>query len=207
MVNKYLKLLVEDIHTVIFATSDNNGHPATCAIDIMLYDEKGLYFLTAKGKSFYRRLKDCPFISLTGISGKDTMSGKSITIRGEVREIGSQKLGEIFKVNPYMAEIYPGAESRAALTVFQIYRGSGEFFDLSCRPIFRESFSFGGEAAAEEIFYITDKCTACGKCRVACPQECIEIKDDIAVIQQEHCLHCGRCEEICPVKAVERRIV
>lgn len=207
MVNKYLKTLVEDIHTVVFASSDADGHPITCAIDLMLYDKNGLYFLTAMGKAFYERLKGCPFISLTGIKGEDTMSSTTITLRGEVREIGSERLEEIFKVNPYMADIYPSMESRAALTVFQIYKGSGEFFDLSCRPIFRESFSFGGETPESKIFYITGKCIACKKCIPVCPQECIDINNGLAVIRQNNCLHCGRCEEICPVGAVERRIV
>lgn len=207
MVNKYLKTLVEDIHTVIFASSDADGHPITCAIDLMLYDKNGLYFLTAMGKAFYERLKGCPFISLTGIKGEDTMSSTTITLRGEVREIGSERLEEIFKVNPYMADIYPSMESRAALTVFQIYKGSGEFFDLSCRPIFRESFSFGGETQESKIFYITNKCISCKKCIPVCPQECIDINNGLAVIRQNNCLHCGRCEEICPVGAVERRIV
>lgn len=207
MVNKYLKTLVEDIHTVVFASSDADGHPVTCAIDLMLCDKNSLYFLTAKGKAFYERLKGCPFISLTGIKGEDTMSSTTITLRGEVREIGNERLEEIFKVNPYMADIYPSMESRAALTVFQIYKGSGEFFDLSCRPIFRESFSFGGETQESKIFYITDKCIACKKCIPVCPQECIDINNGLAVIRQNNCLHCGRCEEICPVGAVERRIV
>ena len=31
--------------------------------------------------------------------------------------------------NPYMNEIYPTEESRRALTVFQIYEGTGEWFN------------------------------------------------------------------------------
>ena len=53
----YLKYLVEEIHTTVMATVDNNGLPVTCAIDIMDYDDTGLYFLTAKGKKLYERLK------------------------------------------------------------------------------------------------------------------------------------------------------
>lgn len=45
-----LSYLEKEIHSVIIATVDNNGLPVTCAIDIMDSDEKGLYFLTAKGK-------------------------------------------------------------------------------------------------------------------------------------------------------------
>lgn len=35
----------------------NAGLPVTCAIDMMDSDGNSLYFLTAKGKSFYERLK------------------------------------------------------------------------------------------------------------------------------------------------------
>lgn len=49
----YLKTIVEKIHSAVFATVDSEGRPVTCAIDIMNYDENGLYFLTAKGKNFY----------------------------------------------------------------------------------------------------------------------------------------------------------
>ena len=45
----YLKTIVEKIHSAVFATVDSEGRPVTCAIDIMNYDENGLYFLTAKG--------------------------------------------------------------------------------------------------------------------------------------------------------------
>lgn len=52
-----LEFLEKEIHTVIAATVDEKGRPVTCAIDIMDSDENGLYFLTAKGKGFYARLK------------------------------------------------------------------------------------------------------------------------------------------------------
>ena len=54
--NEILKFIEQTIHSVIIATVDDNGLPITCAIDIMDSDEKGLYFLTAKGKGFYDRL-------------------------------------------------------------------------------------------------------------------------------------------------------
>ena len=49
---KIFDYLKSAIHTVIMATNDENGNPVTCAVDIMDYDENGLYFLTAKGKIF-----------------------------------------------------------------------------------------------------------------------------------------------------------
>ena len=54
----YLKYLVREIHSTVVATVDENGLPMTCAIDIMDYDENGLYFLTAKGKGFYTDIAD-----------------------------------------------------------------------------------------------------------------------------------------------------
>mgnify|MGYP000325051462 CR=1 FL=1 len=54
---EYLEYIVDHIHSTVFATVDSQGRPVTCAIDIMDYDESGLYFLTAKGKNFYDRLK------------------------------------------------------------------------------------------------------------------------------------------------------
>lgn len=49
-VQEYFALIVDRIHSVVFATVDGEGRPVTCAIDIMDYDENGLYLLTAKGK-------------------------------------------------------------------------------------------------------------------------------------------------------------
>ena len=50
--HEILKVLQEDIHTVIIATTDQKGYPYTCAIDMMLLEDESLYFLTARGKSF-----------------------------------------------------------------------------------------------------------------------------------------------------------
>lgn len=57
MKTNYLKYIVEEIHTTVVATVDDVGHPVTAAIDMMDYDDRSLYFLTAKGKNFYDRLK------------------------------------------------------------------------------------------------------------------------------------------------------
>ena len=77
----YLSFIANSIHTVVAATADNNGLPVTCAIDIMDADENGLYFLTAKGKEFYSRLKNRGYISLTGIKGADTLSRVAVSVQ------------------------------------------------------------------------------------------------------------------------------
>lgn len=199
-----LNILQKEIHSTVFATVDDSGLPQTCVIDLMLADEKGLYFLTARGKSFYDRLTARPFVAISGMKGRDTLSTLAISVRGAVRSIGRERLAEIFEKNPYMAKIYPTEKSRDALEVFQIYQGEGEYFDLSQHPPFRQSFSFGGEAIHETGYRIKgDKCIGCQGCRSVCPSNCIS-KTVPRVIDESHCLHCGNCFRICPVKAVEK---
>ena len=140
----YFSFLVNEIHTTVVATVDDEGLPVTAAIDMMDYDENSLYFLTAKGKGFYDRLAKRGFLAFTALKGEDTMSSVALSVRGKVRELGYGKIPELFEKNPYMHEIYPTEESMHALTVFQIYEGTGEWFDLREKPIERASFTFGG---------------------------------------------------------------
>lgn len=201
----YLAYVVEQIHRTIVATVDDAGLPVTAAIDMMDYDDDSLYFLTAKGKGFYDRLKKREFLAFTAMKGEDTMSTVAVSIRGKVRELGDERLPILFEKNPYMAKIYPTAESRTALTVFQIYEGTGEWFDLSKKPIERASFTFGGAEEKENGYFVTDQCIGCKFCYSKCPQKCIDISAKPVVIRQNNCLHCGNCYEICPAKAIEKR--
>ena len=97
------------------------------------------------------------------------------------------------------------AESVSALTVFQIYEGSGEWFDLSKKPIERVTFTFGGADEKESGYYINAECNGCKACQKVCPQSCIDFVGGKAVIRQENCLQCGNCLNICPVGAVKIR--
>ena len=200
----YLAYIVNEIHTTIVATVDDEGLPVTAAIDMMDSDGNSLFFLTAKGKSFYDRLTKRGFLALTAIKGESTMTSAAISLRGKVRELGYDKIPELFEKNPYMKEIYPSEESRQALTVFQIYEGNGEWFDLSRKPIERASFTFGGGNQKQEGYTITDVCLGCRSCMAVCPQNCIK-EGTPFVIDQAHCLHCGNCLTACPAGAVEKR--
>ena len=200
----YLNYVVHEIHRTIVATVDDEGLPVTAAIDMMDCDDNSLYFLTAKGKGFYDRLTKRQFLAFTAMKGEDTMSTVAVSIRGKVRELGYERIPELFEKNPYMHQIYTTEESMKALTVFQIYEGSGEWFDLSRKPIERASFTFGGVEKKTEGYFISVSCIGCGSWVAVCPQGCIR-QDSIPFrIEQEHCLHCGNCMTACPVGAVVR---
>ena len=201
----YLNYIVHEIHRTIVATVDDEGLPVTAAIDMMDCDDDSLYFLTAKGKGFYDRLTKRGFLAFTAMKGEDTMSSIAVSIRGKVRELGYDRIPELFEKNPYMHQIYPTEESMKALTVFQIFEGSGEWFDLSKKPIERASFTFGGSEKKTEGYFITDSCIGCGNCVSVCPQNCIRQDGVPFQIEQDHCLHCGNCMNACPVGAVVRR--
>ena len=200
-IQEILNNIQKEIHTTIIATVDDKGNPYTCAIDIMLVEDNKLYFLTARGKSFYQRLMNRPYIALTGLKGEDTMSSVAISLQGQVRNIGHNKLAEIFENNEYMKNIYPSLEAREVLEVFEIYSFTGEYFDLSQKPIYRQSFAFQKESH-DNNYFVSKSCNGCQKCYDVCPQRYIDISRIPVTIKQEHCLHCGKCKEICPQKAI-----
>ena len=199
-----LRFLQEEIHSTVFATVDDAGLPQTCVIDLMLLDESGLYFLTARGKRFYERLQDRGYVALSGMKGQDTRSTVAVSLRGKVKSVGQQRLDEIFEQNPYMASLYPTPKSRSALEVFCIYEAEGEYFDLGQDPVYRQSFSYGG-AGIHETGYQIDKsqCIGCQSCQSVCPAQCIS-NETPREIDRSRCLHCGNCFRTCPVKAVRK---
>ena len=88
---KYLKILVEDIHSSVMATIGSDGHPRTRVIDLMLWDAEGVYFLTAKGKEFYQQLMEQKYVALSATKEKI-----SVSLHGKIRNIENKKLDEIF---------------------------------------------------------------------------------------------------------------
>ena len=129
----------------------------------------------------------------------------SISLRGKIKNIGSEKLDEIFEKNTYMQSIYPG-DTRSALEVFYLYEADGEYFDISDPShIVRDSFTIGKAAQEAPGYYVGEGCIGCKLCYSVCPQKCIDITKKPVVIDQYHCLHCGRCAETCPKQVIEKR--
>ena len=197
--NKYLQILVEEIHSTTIATIGADGHPQTRVIDMMLYDDNGVYFLTAKGKAFYDQLMEQQYIAVSATKDKTAVS-----LRGKVRNIGYEKLDEIFEKNAYMQKIYPD-DTRDSLQVFQLYEAQGEYFDISNPSrIVRESIVIGEASEVKTGYYVGKDCIGCKLCYSVCPQKCIDVSKKPVEIDQNHCLHCGRCAEICPKQTIKK---
>lgn len=197
---QYIKILVEEMHSTTVATIGTDGHPQTRVIDMMHYDENGVYFLTAKGKAFYEQLMNQGYIAVSA-----TKDNKAVSLRGKIKNIKKQNLDIMFEKNPYMKEIYPG-NTRDALEVFCLYEAQGEYFDISDPSnIVRESIVIGEPEMFQSGYFVDGECIGCKMCYSVCPQKCINISTIPVAIDQKHCLHCGRCAEICPKQCIEKR--
>lgn len=201
----YLKFLYEKNPTISLASVDKDGMPVSVVIDITYGDETGLYFLTAKGKELYERLEENKNISFsTFFGGEKSLDKKAISFRGEVENLRKEKLDIILENNQYIKDIYKSKGSIESLCVFKIFKGKGEFFDLSVNPIYRERFSLGEEIKPGGYF-ITKNCVKCGACVDICPTGCIKNGKDFNIINENNCLHCGSCYETCPFGAIIKR--
>lgn len=138
----YLRLLVDEIHSVVLATVDEQNHPATRVIDMMYQDGQTVYFLTANTKPFYKQLINNPHVSITGLTaGESTMDRKMISLKGIVSLLRKEKLDILMERNPYMYDIYPTEESRNTLEVFTFTEAEGQFYDLTVLPPRIETFT------------------------------------------------------------------
>lgn len=196
---EYVRMLVEEIHSTTVATIGADGHPQTRIIDMMYFDEEGIYFLTAKGKLFYEQLMEQKYVAVSATKDK-----KAVSLRGTIQNVGKKHLDLIFEKNTYMQKIYPG-ETREALEVFCISKATGEYFDISNpSAIVREKIIIGDATSSTIGYYVGDGCIGCKLCYSVCPQKCIDISKKPVEIVQNHCLHCGRCMEICPKRAIQK---
>jgi len=73
---------------------------------------------------------------------------------------------------------------------------------LRTRPFITVSVGLEGDPHVRKARFITDKCTACGRCAEHCDQHAIRLKPSVHVLTLR-CIGCGRCSDICAADAVE----
>lgn len=100
--------ILRDIRDTSMATIGEDGLPRLRIIDTMLVesDDEGdrLYFLTARGKDFYRELMENRYVAITGLNDR----WETVRVRGKVANAGQELLEKIFIENPSMNNVYPG---------------------------------------------------------------------------------------------------
>ncbi len=187
---------LRNIKSVSIATVNNNV-PEVRIVDVMLHEDDKLYFLTARGKPYYKQLKANPEISIV------VMDENYITVRvkGKIEFVDRSFLDKMFDANPVMNHIYP-RDTREILEAFCLPKGVGEVFDLSTNTPTRERFAFGGETPIEPGYRVNDNCIACGMCKDSCPTGAMT-EGDVYSIDSALCLECGNCYEKCPNDAIE----
>jgi electron transfer flavoprotein alpha subunit len=58
-------------------------------------------------------------------------------------------------------------------------------------------------AKSQKAAVAADVCTGCGVCVDSCPEQAIELVDDVAKVKADLCNGCGACVDICPVEAIK----
>ena len=154
----YLKLLVETIHSTTIATIGADGHPQTRVIDMMLYDNQGVYFLTAKGKAFYAQLMEQGYIALSA-----TREKVSISLRGKIKNIGSEKLDDIVRDSFTIGKVAQEAPG--------YYVGES---CIGCKLCYSVCPQKCIDITKKPVVIDQHHCLHCGRCAEVCPKQTIE---------------------------------
>lgn len=185
-----------------FATVDKNGKPQVRCISAIHFEEESFWFLTARGKDFYRELiadGNVQLLAYTRFKEMIRVSAKAVRMADELQ---NKCRDTIWAEQPYMENVYPNG-TREILDAFEIKDMQIEYFNLGTHPIIRYYYTVGKVEQIEKGYRISDECIQCGTCATGCPQQCI-IEGSPYEINQEHCLQCGRCFENCPVQAIRQ---
>lgn len=190
---------LQELKSVTFSTVEN-GIPHARIADVMLIEDDKIYFLSARGKAFYKQLMNNKHVALVGM-GKQF---RTVRISGIAEPADCTYVDRIFEQNPDLNNIY-AQNQRDILEAFCISKGVGEIFDLSSAPPKRERFAFGGAKIVTPGYsIINDNCIKCKVCVMSCPVSAVKEEDEKLSIDSTLCLECGRCYEFCPVQAIEQ---
>lgn len=169
--NDYLRLLVEDIHSTTIATIGADGHPQTRVIDMMLWDEQGVYFLTARGKAFYAQLMEQGYIALSATRGKQS-----------IYPGGTRSALEVFRLYEADGEFFDISDpSHIVRDSFAIgktpqecpgyYVGEG---CIGCKLCYSVCPQKCIDISRKPVVIDQHHCLHCGRCAEICPRRAIE---------------------------------
>lgn len=86
------------------ATVDQDGHPRSRIINVMIAAEEWMYIVTSKGKPFYEQLMSTGEIALSAMCP----DCQSLKFCGKIKKVEKQWVDKVFQENPGMNEVYPG---------------------------------------------------------------------------------------------------
>lgn len=195
-----LKFAFELIARVRFmpTATVSHGHPENRIIDFNLLSDGNLYFMTSRGKPFYRQLCEQPEIVLN-TSVNDLYALKMRAFVKEIPDTETEIWEEFFERNPGTKKMY--RKNFSIVAVFRLERGEGEMFHLYAEErIRRLRFAFGGMEKLPMTYRITEECIGCGTCQDNCVEQAIHQGDNGKYyIRYMDCDDCGICYTKCPL--------
>ena len=174
-----------------------DGKPQTRIISLQRMSDGNIYFMTSRGKPFYRQLKENPWIA-AGSLLEDTHH--SLRINARTEECNDPAIYAEYAVgNPGTMRMY--RNNTDLIVLIRLAAGHGEILHLYRDDMVRRlRFGFGGETPPPLTYYITDACIGCGACYDSCAEQSIErTADGKYRIRPMDCDDCGICYTKCPL--------
>jgi len=146
------------------------------------------HMLQAYDHGFVPQTIGCPIIMSDGLRGADRMT---VTLPS-ARHCKTAYLGNILSLT----------DALVVITHPTGHIASG--FAAAIKNVAMGLSSRGGKLAmhhGSHPDFLSDKCTACGRCAEWCPENAIEIQEK-AVLDKTKCIGCGQCFAVCGFGAI-----
>ncbi|OKZ67270.1 MAG: (4Fe-4S)-binding protein [Clostridiales bacterium 41_12_two_minus] len=159
----YLKLLVDEIHSTTVATIGSDGHPQTRIIDMMYYDEEGVYFKNIGKKNLDIMFEKNPYMKK--IYPGDTKDAIEVFRLYEAQ-------GEYFDISN------PSNIVRDTITIGKTEAVQTGYFIgkecIGCKLCYSVCPQKCIDISSVPVTINQNHCLHCGRCAEICPKQCIE---------------------------------
>lgn len=200
--------MISDLGYMIFSTVDQNGNPASRALEIHYLDDSGVFYVgMAHGKPVYYEIKRNPLISCVVVGITEDRLSESVRLTTKLVEIDPEEKPNIYQryweLNRGTAALYHKDLDR--FKIFKMESGFGRIFQNRGPAVVENlRFTWGGATLPPWAYEIDEeKCAGCGLCESLCMEDVIHPTPDGKYrIDHINCLECGRCADHCPNDAV-----